>query len=235
MREDGFRASFWRLLLAALMVIVLFGILVAVGAAADDDRLERKVAVMERVIDEVLVQSPNVVVDSREVTRGLVLDGYGVVFIFDAGLHSRLPWAGRAVIAPEGTFRWRSGSRARPAPEAPEAPEPPEAPGAPTSLEDAEVLSLEEWEEESAAKRAQMLEGLRAELVDTLLDYGPTLSELPDDAWVTIVAFLGDGGPFDREGPKRLSVKARMRELRSHSGGDLSRQDARAAVVVETR
>ncbi len=232
MRDDGMRSTLWRVLLAALMVIVLFGILVAVGAAEEGDRLDRKVAVMERVIDEVLAQSPNVAVSSRQATRGLVLEGYGVVFIFEAGLHLATPWGGRAVVAPDGVFRRRSSSRGRPAPGAPE---PPEAPEPPQSSEDADVLSLEQWEAQSAEERQKRLEGLKTELVDTLLDYGPTLGELRDDAWVTIVAFLGDRGPFDRGGPARLSVKAKMRDLRRGASGGLSRQDARAAVVVEPR
>jgi hypothetical protein len=223
MRDENGRSLAWRLLLAAIMVVALFGLMVAVGAAQEGDRLDRKVGVMERVIDEILVQSPNVMVSSRQVTRGLVLEGFGVLFTFDAGLHGELPFGpGRYVVGgTEGLKFLRERDR-----EAAEKIQ--------QQYEEQEVLSLEEWETKSAEERAKRLEGLETELVDTLLDYGPTLGELQDDAWVAIVAFLDGRSPFGSEGPGQMTVKVKMRDLRRFASGSLSRQDAKAAVTVQT-
>jgi hypothetical protein len=223
MRDDSARSLVWRLLLAAIMVVALFGLMVAVGAAQDSDRLDRKVNVMERVIDEVLVQSPNVLVSSRQVTRGIVLEGFGVLFTFDAGLHAQLPFGpGRYVVGDsEGLKFMRERDR-----EAAEKIQ--------RQFEEQEVLSLEEWETKSAEERAKRIEGLEVELVDTLLDYGPTLGELKDDAWVAIVAFLDGRSPFGSEGPSQMTVKVKMRDLRRFAAGNLSRQEAKATVTVAT-
>jgi len=224
MNDDSARSLTWRLLLAAIMVVALFGLMVAVGVAQETDRLERKVGVMERVIDEVLVQSPNVLVSSRQVTRGIVLEGFGVLFTFDAGLHGELPFgSGRYVIADAEGLRFRH-ERDREAAEKLQ-----------QQYEEQEVLSLEEWEAKSAEERAKRLEGLETELVDALLDYGPTLGELKDDAWVAIVAFLDGRSPFGSDSATRMSVKVKMRDLRRFAAGSLSRQDAKAAVTVASR
>jgi len=221
MRDESMRSVAWRVILAAIMVVALFGLMVAVGAAQETDRLDRKVGVMERVIDEILVQSPNVMVSSRQVTRGVVLEGFGVLFTFDAGLHGELPFGPRAYVVggAEGLKVLRERDREA-------------AEDAKREFEEQEVMSLEEWETKSAEERAKRLQGLETELVDALLDYGPTLGELKDDAWVAIIAFLDGRSPFGSDGPTRMTVKVKMRDLRRFAAGSLSRQDAKAAVTV---
>jgi hypothetical protein len=223
MRDESARSMAWRLLLAALMVVALFGLMVAASGAENASRLGRKVAVMERVIDEVLVQSPNVVVSSRNATRGLVLEGYGVLFLFDSSLTRGVPFGPGGMIAfsdSDEATRWlvrpgRGSAR--------------ESDGD----EDHEELTLEEWREQSAKERRELIDGLKAELVETLVDYGPTLGELRDEAWVTVVAFFDSHSPFGNDAAiSRLEVKAKMRDLRRYAGGNLSRQDAMAAVTA---
>jgi hypothetical protein len=96
-------------------------------------------------------------------------------------------------------------------------------------------LSLDELQARAEKARRTHVDGLRSEIIDTLLDYGPTLGELPPERWVTVVAFFGDRGPFDQNGSSRLTVKARMRDLKRFAAGGLSRQDAAAAFVVDER
>ena len=83
---------------------------------------------------------------------------------------------------------------------------------------------LDDWREKSEQRRKERLAGFQAELVDTLLDYGPTLSELGDDQWVAVAVYLGErfitsGG----DSGKRLILKVRMRDLRQYSAGRISR------------
>lgn len=213
------RDSLWRVILTALIVVTLFGLMVAIGAAADSSPLDRKIQVMEKVIDEVMVQSPNVVVSSFSPTRGLMLDEYGVLFTLDLSLMNDGVFRFPSAVVGENVdvLRW-SRTRARDGKET-----------------DDSDLSLDELQARAEKTRRKHLEGLRGEIIDTLLDYGPTLGELPPDRWVTVVVFLGDRGPFKQEGSSRMTVKARMRDLKRFASGDLSRQDAAATFVVDER
>jgi hypothetical protein len=219
------RTPTWRIALTAAVLVALMGMVIALSAAeADDDRLERKVRVMERVIDEVLVQSDHVMISAGGTTHGLVLDGFGALFVFEGSV-----MGGELLIVPEGfvfpgdadsvfTFESR---RQRTLEEA----------------EDEELDHLRSWKErekEAQAKRAENLEKLEGELADALIDYGATLGELEDDEWVAIAAFLGGSRFLDRStDTERLVLKVRMRDLRQYAASTLSREAAAARVVVE--
>lgn len=213
--HDGPRS--WRiLLLAALIVVALFSLMVAFGAASELDRLERQVGVMEKVMDEVLVQSPNVIVSSRSATRGLALDDYGVVLTFDAKLTGgdSVFTDGRVFFGPQGHVRFDRGGRDG----------------------DDEQVSLEELRARAETARRERLDAFRQELVEVLVDYGPTLTALPGDRWVTVIVFLEDD-PFGRgsEAPSRLVAKAKMRDLRGAMGGQLSAQEAATLIQFDER
>lgn len=258
---DRPRTRAWSVLAAALAVLLL-GLLIASVARADErsDRLDRKLKVMERVLDEVLVQSPNVIVSGSGTTRSLRLDGEGVLLVVNASL-----------IA--GRERMRFGEMYVPVPApaiAPVAPLPPDAPEA----ERVQVQQLARQKEEEARqaeaaarqeasrKRAQLeeqlqeslrgsrearerteeaarknLEGIKRELREALVDYGGTLAELGDDQWLAVALFLGDRGyiGFGDDKQQTVLVTARIGDLRRYAGGDLSRDEALALVTVEER
>ena len=192
-------------------------------AAAPSDRLERKIEVMERVLDEVLLQSEHVVVSSGEVTRGLRLDGYGVLFTFEGSLGEGLGRGARGFIAlgDDGTVTtpFRVG-------------------GDPSELS----RELKEQQAKAAAERDADRAALQAELTDALLDYGATLNQLGPDDRVVVAAFLGGGSPFSVGLPidggddeEQLVLTARFRDLQRFLVGELSRQEAAALITVERR
>jgi hypothetical protein len=209
-------------------MVATIGMAAVTASAADESqsRLDRKVAVMERVLDEVLVQSPNVVVSSRGVTRGLVLEGYGALFTLDARVGTDsfmalpapapLPPASpegssdEVIIVPRVRHQTRTGEMV--------------------------VESWDEWQKESQEKRAEQYKAFKSELIDAVIDYGATLSELGNDQWVAVAAFL-DSGPWigGRDDGGRLVVKVKMGDLRKYSGGSLSRDAAVAKVIVEEK
>ena len=204
--------------MAALMVAVL-GLMVVSATAADDrtSRLDRKVKVMERVLDEVLIQSPNVVVSARGVTRGLVLEEYGALFTLEASVGTDM----FVLAVPEPP--------AVPIGDGDDdqvfvAPRHPERPG-----------REDQWLEKSREKRAEQYAAFKSELTDAIVDYGVTLTELRDDQWLAVVAFL-DNRPLLGGGEgSRLMLKIKMRDLRQHSAGSLSRDAVKGRVVVEER
>jgi hypothetical protein len=207
---DGWTAV--RRLAAAAAIIGVAGI----GVAADG-RLDRKVQVMERVIDEVLVQSGHVTVSSRQPTRGLVLDDYGVVFSFEGRLGSD-GWFGPGVGLVFGDGDARPGVWT-----------------VPENMEDLQK-DLKEKQQEAEQRRAEDRRALQDELVDALLDYGATLSELAPDDRVVIAAYLESSFPLGREEEReQIVLTARYGDLQRALVGDLSRQEAAALVRVTTR
>jgi hypothetical protein len=211
----------WKILVVAALMVAVLG-LVAVSAAAADDtasRLDRKVKVMERVLDEVLIQSPNVVVSARGVTRGLVLEEYGALFTLEASVG--------------GTDMFRMVL--------------PEVPDAPSVImgsgDDEEIIVAprhpdraqreDRWLEKSAEKRAEQYKAFKSEMIDAIVDYGVTLTELKDDQWLAVVAFLDSRPLFGGDEGGRLMLKIKMRDLRQHSAGTLSRDAVVKRVIVE--
>jgi hypothetical protein len=214
------RGGAWRVVLIAAAIVLALGGAVALAEAADDaaDRLERKVRVMERVIDEVLVQSPNVVVGPGRVTRGLVLEGYGALFTFDASVGTSYFMEVPAVKVPREPGEPIVIQR-KPRPDRDEDWEPAE--------------SWDEMKAEAESKRKEQYAAFKIEIIDALIDYGATLSELADDRWVAVAAFLNSRSPFDGGGGGRLVIKLKMRDLRQYNSGSLSREAVSKRVVVE--
>lgn len=213
----------WRITLVALILTLLLGLLIASAARGEEPpgRLDRKVRVMERVLHEVLAQSEHVRVGMGD-TTGVILDEYGAVFMF----HGEL--GGELEHMPDMQHLLQQIQEG----------EEHEEEAAAELADKARAgrgKGLAELRKEAQAKRSAELAALREELVDTLIDYGPTLSELGDDRWVVIVGVL-DGGIFsdfqpDRE--VRLVLKAKLRDLRQLAAGTLTRQAMVAKVSVQ--
>jgi hypothetical protein len=244
--------------LVAAIMIALVG-LVAVLAAADDRgvRLDRKIRVMEGVIDGVLIDSPNILVSpGGGITRGLALDGYGVLFTVDGRLNvghvggnsfEYFFVPGNELItqyqvqALEGLERHELEELDESVDEMRDRAE------AYRRQAEERLQELKERQQEAErsreeleAERAEMVAALRTEIVDTLVDFGATLVELDESERVAIAVFLDEGAlflPADRSGRdgSRLVVGARMADLRRYAAGDLSRDDVIRALEVEVR
>jgi len=210
-------------------LVLAFALSPAFGAS-QSDRLDRKIQIMEKVLDEVLVQSEHVSVMSRSATRGLYLEGYGALFMFDGGL-------GESLMLERG--RLRSGVFVV-------GDQPPKKGDENTSSRDRrfsdehleldKLEDLEKWKEESNAKKRENLAGLQNELIDTMLDYGTTLTELENGSWLTFVAFLGDNISLLGGGEEqRLQLQIKMSDIRQLMSGSLSRDEARKRVVISNR
>ncbi len=198
---------------------------VAVIASAEESpgaRLERQVRVMERVVDEILVQSENAAVSGLGSTRGLVLDGYGALFTVETSVIGSVAFpdgsSSFAVTVGEG---WA-----------------PRAPRAPRGAEEKELHEIQkQWKEQrekTAKEQKERMDALITEVKGALLDYGGTLGELGNESRVTIAVFWGGRASLGRASEQRLLITAQMRDLRAHLAGNLDRTTALGRITVES-
>jgi hypothetical protein len=220
--------------LVALILVTIITLLVAAIARADEasDRLSRKTRVMEKVLDEVLDQSKNIHVGMCGKVAGVTLDDTGIVFIFRGTLVGSME-------AMESLSELLEAEDDRDADdEVPHlAPPVPPAPVSPGKGRSGKGRSLQEMRKEAMAKRQEHLDALKKELIDAVLDYGPTLADLGDEKWVTVLGFLGEE-VFDERGSEdrsQILVKGRIRDLRQLAGGTTSRSAVISKLIVEAR
>lgn len=187
-------------------------------------KMERQIDVMERIIDQVLIDSPNFLVSGRGTTRGLYIGDYGVIFTFAASLVERGNRGWNLDFGKDG-FRIidEDGKKVIVID--------------PDDLDDEELEDLKDLDDHKDRRADGVGERLykrgKAEIVDVLLDYGDSISTLKDGQWVTIVAYLRDSSFFTDQRISRLVLKAKIDDLRSFAGGRLSEEELVKRIVEE--
>ncbi len=183
------------------------------------DRLKRQIGVMEKVLDEVLVDSPNLFVYSHEAARGVYLDGFGVAFTLEASLVTKdskndnsWPFGDLKIDEKDGKIVIYTDK---------------------SDSANYEVKDLKNWREQRVQRDKQLYDAGKAELVNAILDYGETLSGLGDDEWVAVAAFLKDSDYFMNNRISRLVLKAKMKDLRAYGDKTITRDQMRDRLVEE--
>ncbi len=225
-----------RIGLAVLLVLAVSGAGQVLSAPPEGsgDRMARKMRVLERIIDEVMEQSPNILASGGS-TNSLLLDGYGALFIVDGSLSGGGPY-----VLASGVFNKGLAAFSRAQSDFPASPALPHQLGDDTEdlrVPDSEGDLAESWEtsrEDERKKALEHLAGLKVELTETLLDYGATLGELAADDRVVVAVFLGGFG-FDKKGPESLVLEVQMSVLRQFAAGQLSLEQARTKVVIKEK
>lgn len=215
--------------------VVLLGITLLVGislgcAWADDtsvpDRTVRQIGVMEKIIDKVLIDSPNFLVHGGDNARGLYIDEFGAVFTFEASLVGK--WYDFQGIYKKFTDRFEmttnddgdkvfilhSGDK--------------DDKKAQGDKEDEVLVGKKEGRED-----AEVYEAGKQEMIQTLIDYGETMSSLRNDQWLLIAAHLKGADYFKEMEISRLALKIKMKDLRDFASGKMSEDTAKTRVVVE--
>jgi hypothetical protein len=216
-------------------------------------RIERDISVMERALDEMLIDSPNFFVSGRGNTRGLYVEGLGALFTFEAtlvnkdwdfdfnkwqekGYHYEVEQDGdKIIIYKDGkklTEDYKGGH-----PEPPEPPEPPELD------EDDESADEDEAEADARARRAQRKRMAqrdekiyargKQEMIDFVLDFGDAIDGLRDDQMLVLVAYLRDHEYFENNDISHFVVRAKVGDLRAYAGGSLTEQALVAKLTQE--
>ena len=195
----------------------------AAAMPADSRKLSREITVVEKVMDDMLLDSKNLLVYATDHNaHGLYLDEFGVVFSFNASLVDRnvnmtnysfggyrIEDKGDKIVV----FKDKDVQHDSPS-------------------VDADSPEGKARKEKDAARLAGLYAAGKREIVDILLDYGPTLTTLRDDQWVAVGAFLKGNDFFQDRHISRLVIKARLSDLRAAAAGRLTR-DAAAARILE--
>ncbi len=140
------------------------------------------------------------------------------------------------------------------APGAPPAPPPPPSSGSAAESLEANAARLESMADSIAASAlksakfitsdrrgrrhpqsdpAAVYQAGKQEIIQTLLDYGDTMTTLRDDQSIAVAAFLQDSRYFLDNKFSRLLIRARMKDLRDYSAGRISETQMKARVQEE--
>jgi hypothetical protein len=229
----------WWAWLPALLAIGIFVALFAAPAPAGADRstaskrLLREIDIMERTLDDALVDSPYILVSSSSgVTKGVYVPEYGVIFTFDMNLVSSrygnyysFGWHGADIvdidedgdkIVIHRRHGWDDDDD--------------DEDDAKDSKSNADQKS---WREKREAEAKKCYERGKNEIVETLVDYGDMLTSLGDDQWLLVAANLEGSEYFTDEGLSQYIVKAQMRDIRAYSQGTITRDALLAKVTRE--
>jgi hypothetical protein len=203
-----------------VLTLALAGVFAPAAAGEDaiSKKLNRQIGVMEKIIDEALIESPNYLVQARQNTHGIYLEEFGMLFSFEASLFvgAREEW-------------WEKLKRFKIKTE-----------GGKTIIElgqddedEDEDLDEEEWEAKLEEEQEEHYAKGKEELTTVLLDYGDTLTGLRDEQTVAIAAFLSKGSLFIEDGTQTLVVKAKMSDLRAFAKGSLSERTMRDRISYQ--
>jgi hypothetical protein len=209
---------------AGTLVLTVCALAVSTAGAGAQERpvprkMMKQITVMEQIIDQVLIDSPNFLVPGRENTRGIFLPEFGVLLTFEASLVKKDDW----------DWEWKHGFKLE-------------------QNEDGEQVIIipdedEEGADEDSARgssrgRGSSTEGRlyergKEEIEDVLLDYADTMSALDDTHWIAIAAFLKDSDYFLDQRISRLVIKARMGDLRQFAAEKLTEDQMRERLLEE--
>lgn len=192
------------------LILLLAGTAVEVLAQspANSRKMKREIEVLENILDQVVIDSRNVLVPSRHSVHGVYLPEFGVLFTTEASLLHR-DWDNNF------GFNWRNVEHKG----------------------DRIIIHKDSWDDEDeddkpngrswrerlAAREEKLYAGAKEELIDALLDYGDTVASLTDNEWVGITVYLGDNDYFHEKKISTLVIKARMGDIRAYSKGTLSK------------
>ncbi len=206
--------SIQRLMGAGILAVLL----TASAGAADDRKLDRQIELFERIVDDMLVESPNWLVQGRHETRGRYRSGDGARFTFDADLVNR-GWGRSHRWWKDWSWGWDHDD---------------DDDVIIIDVDDLDDLdtdelrdlkkSREKSRDRHLRREARLYERGKAEMVDVFLDYGDLLSQLPDGETLEIVAYLEDAEYFYENDLRTLSMSAKMSDVRAWADGKIDKK-----------
>jgi hypothetical protein len=219
---------------------------VPTALAGESSRLERQLEIVEEAINDMLIDSPNFLVSGSEVTQSIDDEEGGVLFIFRATLTSPGWHPGGGILSNLG---WRPGEKSIIVlkDRQHEGEKELSLNDADISIKDGEItirdkdgkkfdlddMKLQKMNPAKAEKtQLEKYQKAKEEMVQVLIDYGEILKALPAGQSVRIVARLHDLDLPKDQMVRKLSVRAKIDDLRAYGDGKLSEQEMRSRVEI---
>jgi len=192
----------------------------AVPALADDSRQDRQVRLFERATDQMLVDSPNFLVQSSEPTVGYYAEGQGATFTFRTSLvngnwGNKSWWKvwnhyddGRVVIYDDDDDDWDDDD-----------------------YEDYR-RSRKKRKEKSLASQEKKWRRGKQEIAELIADFGEVLTTIPDSEFLTIEARLRKTEFFKDNDLRKLKIKVRMSDVRAYADGTISETELEQRITT---
>lgn len=207
-----------------ILLVGLCGVAFASGPASPE-KLARQIGTMERTIDRALVDSPNFLVTSGRNACGFYLADLGAVFTFNAQLTDDWSW---------GNGNWFFG------------------PGSHISVRDDDgerqiiirknhgrswsikklVGDEDDDDEDVIFDTVKLYERGKEELIELLMDEGENLS-VPSGEYVMIAARMNDDDLKHEKKISRLTLKAKIDDLKAYGDDKLSETEMKSRIVIE--
>lgn len=220
------RSTRLRAIRRAMGTGILAMLMMASAGLADDSRkLDRQIELFERIVDDMLVESPNWLVQGRHETRGRYRSGQGASFTFDVDLVNR-GWSRG------GRSWWKGWSHGWDD----------DDDVIVIDIDDLDDLDADELKDlkgsreksrqRSIRKEERLYERGKAEMVDVFLDYGDLLTSMPAGETLELKAYLEDAELFYDKDLRELSMTAKMSDLRAYSEGKIDKKQMVSKITV---
>lgn len=197
------------------LAITGIALVLPVDAPADPTsrKMDRQIGLFERVVDDMLIESPNWLVRGRDNSRGTYVDGHGLIVTFDATLVNwdmdyygdGWKWwkKGRVYVIDEDDWEdegedEKDSSRSR--------------------------RSRDKWIEHEMKKQERLYGRGKTEIVDVILDFAEFMSTLKDTDVIEIEAFLGNATYFIEKDLSTLTMTVKMSDVRAYSDGKIDEE-----------
>jgi hypothetical protein len=202
--------------LAGLAVAgAVVGLLAGDAAAGPRSKESRQIRLFETIVDEMLVESPNWLVQGRDDTRGTYVEGHGAIFTFDASLvNGDWGWGrhdkwwdwwdddeDRVIII--GRDRWDDDDD--------------EAKDDDGDRRD----RRDDWYDREMKRQERRYERGKSEIVEMIVDFGDVLTMLADTEYLEIEAFLERAEYFYEKDLDQLSMRVKMADVRAFADGKI--------------
>ncbi|MFH1277534.1 MAG: hypothetical protein ABIK65_04035 [Candidatus Eisenbacteria bacterium] len=184
--------------------LVIAGILALPARAGENP--EKKLAVLEKIIDTSLIESKSALVYAGGVVEGFYLPGLGALFKFEFAFVEK---SGMKILdnldnMDSLKIYWR------------------------------EMIGLDEEGSPGNVRRREHLNKIEDELIDTMMNYGATLgSAVADDEQLVLMAFpWQEEWDVTPEPVRSLTIRARYGDLKEHAADRLSEEQMRRRITV---
>jgi hypothetical protein len=187
---------------------------------SDARKMLKQIGVMEQILDQVLIDSPNFLVPGRGNARGIYLGEFGVLLTFEASLVEKDwddwgDWGNSFKVETD-----EKGNRVIIIPD-------------PEDGDEEGRKEIRDRGRQRAPSEERLYTAGKLEIEDLLLDYAGTLTALRDEHSVAVAAFLKDSDYFLDQRISRLIIRAKMKDVREWDAGRIDEKEMRARLVEE--